>query len=771
MPFRARLSRYSERMFASRVQGTSPLAAVTLTLIALVATPSTPTARSPQAAIAFGTRHAVALGANGDVLTWGENVSCQLGRASRGNAGRTPTLVMRNAAGIAAAADHTLVLTTDGKVYGWGQNAEGSLGMGNTYDQCDGPALVESLAGQTVAQIATGHGFSMAVTTSGDLFCSGDNSMGQCPVGRTGRVEAFTKLALPELTGNVAAVRAGGFHSLIVTKDGKLYALGRGREGQLGHGRMTNGLALVPDLTDVVSFAAGTWHSVAARADGTAWVWGHGAKSQLCDGNSVNRATPAPVALPPDVRVAAVAAGGHGTMLRATDGTLFGCGDNQFGPLGLAATNVSQPTPIPAPPVKSGVIALGAANGALSVDGCSVSLAGANEHGLVSAADTAGVRAFSPRAGLSLCGSTPAAPLPTIVNPVPRGGVSNCWTTRLQEDAAASPRFAGLRAAMLAAEGLLKANAAFLAAPQPVRLRTSLSAGPLDGGGARMHIKAVPERKPDGTRLWATTGCEVIPQIDRIGGAIAQVSIFFNQDARGQFISPVGRPPTRTGTVAGYPEYNGWVLITRDQRVPWLPQTLADLLDEEHEKRERALAEARTRPAGLVPDTAAGGVTWLEKQVRDLREYRAAFPAQALRAPGVWGDPTGEGRKRLDAEAAALRRLSAADEQQLEALRLARAPDRAVRGREIQQAHMARVTPLIIDALATYDLTNLRPGTAEQAMRAKPDPSFPDVSAPNRVQVIAVMFSFGPKPAGAQLDWQTRTIAEFDFAALAALLQ
>ena len=57
--------------------------------------------------------------------------------------------------------------------------------------------------------------------------------------------------------------------------------------------------------------------------------------------------------------------------------------------------------------------------------------------------------------------------------------MSNCWTARVQEDAAASPRFAGLRQAMLAAEELLKKNAAFLAAPQPVRLRTSHVGGSL----------------------------------------------------------------------------------------------------------------------------------------------------------------------------------------------------------------------------------------------------------------------------------------------------
>ena len=767
---------------------------VAVALAAFVCLVSHPAAQAPpDAAVAFGSRHAVALRSNGEVLTWGENVSCQLGRASRGNSGRAPALVMRNAAAIAAASDHTLVLA-DGKVYGWGINAEGPLGTGNTNDQCEGPAVAESLAAHTITRIATGYGFSVAVTSDGDLYCTGDNSVGQCPVGRTSRVVTFTKVPIAELAGNVADVRAGHFHTLILTRDRKLYALGRGRDGQLGSGAMVNGFSLVPGMTDVVSFAAGTWHSVAARADGSAWTWGNDGRSQLCDGATANRAVPARVALPDGVRITQVTAGGHSTLLRASDGAVFGCGDNQFGPLGIAQPVAAQPTRIPVPATRSAVMAISGANAALSPDGCELRLTGANDHGIVSAADVPAFTAFTARANLSLCGVRAAAPAATVVNPAPRGGVSNCWTNRLEEDAAASPRFAGLRRAMLSAEDLLRKNAAFLAAPRPVRFRTSLSAGPLDESGARMHIKAVPERKTDGTRLWAA-GCEVIPQIDRIGGAIAQISIFFNQDARGQFVSPVGNAPQLTGTVAGYPEYNGWILITRDKRLPWIPQTLADRLSEEGERREKALAEAKRRP-GAVPDAAAGGLQWLEKQVRDYQQYRASFSAEQLRAPGVWGDPTGEGRRRLDAQAAAMRNLTPADQQRADALGLesralerqaqaetrnkntdeaarlrARANALALQVREIRQAHMARVTPLILDALAAYDLTNLQPGPAERAQRAKPDPSFPDTTAPNRIQVIAAMFSFGPKPAGVQLEWQTRTRDAFDFASLVALLE
>ena len=753
-------------------------------------------AQTTPPAIALGNRHAVALRTNGEVLTWGENLYCQLGRGSRGNSGRTPVVVMRNAKQVVAASDHTLVLTEEGKVYGWGMNPEGALGTGNTHDQCEGPELIASLASEQVTQIATGNGFSVAVTAAGDLYCAGDNSQGQCPIApRTGRVESFTKLAISEVSGNVAEVRAGAFHTLILTRDRKLYALGRGRDGQLGHGKAVNGFALVPELTDVVSFAAGTWHSVAARADGSVWTWGNGSKSQLCDGQTANRSTPARVTLPGGVRVAGVAAGGHATLLRTPEGSLFACGDNQFDPLGITQPLASQPTAITVPPVKSPVIAVSGSNGAFSPDGCSVHLVGSNATGIVAAADTPAAKAFTPRKDLTLCAPRSATTLGDVVNPAPKGGVSGCWTARKEEDAAASPRFAGLREAMLAAEETLKTNAALMAAPQPVRWRTSMSAGPSNDGGARMHVAAIAERKTDGTRVWSS-GCEVIPQVDRIGGSIAQVSIFFNTAAGEAIVNNVGEPPKQTGTVGGYPEYNGWVLITKDKRVPWIPQTLAERLDEEGQKRERALAEAKRRPPGMVGDADAGGVQWLEKQVRDYQQYRASFSPEQLRAPAVWGDPGGEGRKKLDADIAELRKLSPADQQQVdsvglesrnlerqaqaetrnknteEAARLReRSRELALKVREIRQTHQARSVPLILDASATYDLKNIQPGPAERAMRVKSDPGFPDTAQPNRVQVIAVMLSFGPRPTGPMLEWQNRVKESFDVTALAALVR
>ena len=209
--------------------------------------PAAAFAQAAEPAIVFGARHALALRTNGDVLSWGENVGCQLGRRA-GNRDATPAIVMRNAKQIAAASDHSLVLTTDGKVYGWGTNPEGALGAGNTNDQCEGPLLIPSLADKTIAHIATGVGFSVALTTTGELYCTGDNSMGQCAAGRTGRLEAFVAMPLPDLAGRVVAIKAGGFHTLLLTSNGTLHAVGRGRDGQLGHGKTVNGAGAVSEL-------------------------------------------------------------------------------------------------------------------------------------------------------------------------------------------------------------------------------------------------------------------------------------------------------------------------------------------------------------------------------------------------------------------------------------------------------------------------------------------------------------------------------------------
>jgi alpha-tubulin suppressor-like RCC1 family protein len=74
----------------------------------------------------------------------------------------------------------------------------------------------------------------------------------------------------------VRSVAAGGFHSLALSLDGRVYSWGRNAEGQLGHGDMHNrhSPVRVDGLEGVHSIAAATRHSHAVTQSGEVFSWG-----------------------------------------------------------------------------------------------------------------------------------------------------------------------------------------------------------------------------------------------------------------------------------------------------------------------------------------------------------------------------------------------------------------------------------------------------------------------------------------------------------------
>ena len=282
-------------------------------------------------------------------------------------------------------------------------------------------------------------------------------------------------------------------------------------------------------MTDVVSFAAGTWHSAAVRADGSAWVWGSNGRSELCDGTTVNKSSPQKVTLPGSCK--GHACGGRRQQHADSDRRRRALRLRRQ-PVRIARRGSAARHPATrADRVRHGAgrhcrrRAAATARTARTAAPCGSPARTATAS---SARPISQVRwaIRSDRACRSADRSR-TKPLPTRLFIPPSGGASGCWTPRVQEDAFASPKFAGLREAVLAAENIVKSNKAYLETPVPVRFRSSVSAGPATGGAA-IHIKAAPERTANRLRLW-TGECGVIPQIDRVGGAIGQISIFFNR--------------------------------------------------------------------------------------------------------------------------------------------------------------------------------------------------------------------------------------------------
>ncbi len=421
---------------------------------------------------------------------------------------------------------------------------------------------------------------------------------------------------------------------------------------------------------------------------------------------------------------------------------------------------------------------------------------------------------------------------------VPALAQVQCWAPRQYEDTATDKRWARYLKAMEAAEAVVKHSSEFMSPPVPVRMRTTMSAGPLELWNSRLFVRAYPKETSVGIRLWEGE-CGIIPQADRVAGSIGEVAVFFNYVHTQMFLDTFGRFE-RTGTVAGYPEYGGWVLLSKNGRVPWIPQTLGDQLDRIGAAREKAVKEwqevktarnkvpdqatvdqtaamlRKTDPGGaekyvhsmkqlakdVEADQAKDGArdAHLAKLLSDYQTYRASFTAEQLAMPAFWADGNGSGRKALDAQIAKLQELGADDKRRVEeaqrrsralerdaqaaakagnkAERLrAEANDLAREAKQIRKDHTERAA-LKSEALrGEFELTNLKPGQADQAFAFKIDPMFPDPNQPDKIQVIAILIvtltdkdiRYRPEHT-ARKAWLDRVKATMDYAALAALL-
>lgn len=116
----------------------------------------------------------------------------------------------------------------------------------------------------------------MAIDENGVVYVSGDNAYRQLGIPHTEKVLEFTEIT--EFSHKAKAVAAGIDHSLILTSDDKVYAVGSNKYGNLGlgHTYSSDSFLLVHGLLSGLKFkqiAAGR-HSAALTEDGRLFIWG-----------------------------------------------------------------------------------------------------------------------------------------------------------------------------------------------------------------------------------------------------------------------------------------------------------------------------------------------------------------------------------------------------------------------------------------------------------------------------------------------------------------
>lgn len=270
--------------------------------------PNGVTVKSARAGFEF----AVAVTTNGNVLTWGYGLSGDLGNGHRVNRdvpvrAKLPRGVLVTA--VSAGGDSAIALTSTGRVLAWGDNEAGQLGDGRKAST-DTPVWVRLPRHTKVTAVAAGVDHMFAVTSTGALLTWGGNSDGDLGIGTSGVRRVAVRVHLPRGVKVVAAY-GGLLHSLALTTTGRVLAWGDNEAGQLGDGTLKpSSLPVwvhIPKTARIVSLAAGRYHSLALTRAGKVLAWGLGQEGELGDGSSSDLDVPVQIRVPG--KVIAIGAG------------------------------------------------------------------------------------------------------------------------------------------------------------------------------------------------------------------------------------------------------------------------------------------------------------------------------------------------------------------------------------------------------------------------------------------------------------------------------
>ncbi|XP_028306009.1 putative E3 ubiquitin-protein ligase HERC3 isoform X2 [Gouania willdenowi] len=211
--------------------------------------------------LAWGLQRQLFESQDGQLFTWGQNSSGQLG-LGKGEPSKLFPQPLKSLAGIplaqiTAGGDHSFALSLSGAVFGWGKNRAGQLGLNDKQDRAV-PCHIKVLRSQKVVYISCGDEHTAALTKNGGLFTFGDGSWGQLGHGSTNN-ELLPRRVMELMGTEVSQISCGRHHTLaFVPSSGLVYAFGCNSHGQLGTGIMGDARSPYPIKA---SFLTGNFHT------------------------------------------------------------------------------------------------------------------------------------------------------------------------------------------------------------------------------------------------------------------------------------------------------------------------------------------------------------------------------------------------------------------------------------------------------------------------------------------------------------------------------
>jgi alpha-tubulin suppressor-like RCC1 family protein len=289
--------------------------------------------------VSVGSNNVVALDILGRLYTWGDNGIGQLGDGTVVAKSNPTQLGSSSWSKVSSGISTVHGITTSGQLWSWGRNVSGEIGD-NTSVSKSSPVL--SIAGWNVSDVKGGAWFAAAILTNGTLFAWGTNGSGQLADNTGFSKSSPVQIGLRSWSSISCGISdAGGI------SNGTLFLWGSNGSGQLGDNTVVaksspvlfSGASTSNRSWSIV--AAGESHTVALTTDNQLFAWGANAQGQLGDGTAVAKSSPVLISFSSWSAIAA----GYNTLAITSQNQLYAWGFNTTGQLG-DGTTIAKSSPV-----------------------------------------------------------------------------------------------------------------------------------------------------------------------------------------------------------------------------------------------------------------------------------------------------------------------------------------------------------------------------------------------------------------------------------------
>jgi alpha-tubulin suppressor-like RCC1 family protein len=308
--------------------------------------------QEPVRFVSSGTDHSFAILQSGNIAGWGQGDYGKLG-INQDNAGSTVPQIpsFSSIAGttflgkieyVSVGRSQTALLNDRGEYWAAGNKTYGALGNGPPVNNVNREKQFKFITNE-VTSMAAGNNYILLIKKDGTMWLAGEGANGKLGTAGTVTVSKLRKnTAIDNSNLMVFAGKSG--HSMVLQKDGRILSAGSNNYGQLGHGDTEMSALFDPvinsedtELTDVAFASLGDGHSMILKKDGTLWATGRNTESQLGISSTGNQLKAVLVL----ENVAHVAAGYTHTLAVKEDGSLWAAGSNYYGQFGQRTSNTN----------------------------------------------------------------------------------------------------------------------------------------------------------------------------------------------------------------------------------------------------------------------------------------------------------------------------------------------------------------------------------------------------------------------------------------------